>query len=80
MHRLITKRWMGRGAAALLCLTLLGGCANKPQQVRDTPTVETIRLNITKVRNAIEETRATIAVSAVPLTGRALRAACGVAV
>ncbi len=63
MHRLIPRRWMGRGATALLCLTLLGGCATTHQQVRDTPTVETIRLNITKVRNAIEETRATIAVS-----------------
>lgn len=63
MHRLISKRWMARGTGVLLCLTLLGGCATKPQQVRDTPTVETIRLNITKVRNAIEETRATIAVS-----------------
>lgn len=63
MHRLISRRWLGHGATALLCVALLQGCATAPQQVRDTPTVETIRLNITKVRNAIEETRATISVS-----------------
>lgn len=41
----------------------LTSCATKPRQIRDTPVIETIRLSITKVRNAIDETRSTIAVS-----------------
>jgi len=56
MHRLIGL------LIVALCFSL-SGCATKPRQIRDTPIIETIRLNITKVRNAIEETRATIAVS-----------------
>lgn len=47
----------------ILVLSMTTSCATKSRQMRDTPIIETIRLNITKVRNAIEETRATIAVS-----------------
>ena len=47
----------------ILVLSMTTSCATKSRQMRDTPVIETIRLNITKVRNAIEETRATIAVS-----------------
>lgn len=67
MYRLIPRSTVhcriALGAALIFVLTLTSACASKPQEVRDTPTVEVIRLNITKVRNAIEETRATIAVS-----------------
>lgn len=48
-------------ALLALCTTLLtSGCATTKQVVPDPPQVELIRLQITKVRNAIEETRATI--------------------
>ncbi len=47
----------------LAMVLALSSCASEPQQLQDTPTVEVLRLNITKVRNAIAETRATIAVS-----------------
>ena len=67
MHRLMRgiKR---RGAArrALACcaaLVILSGCASAQRAVPDPPRVELIRLQITKARNAIEETRATIASS-----------------
>lgn len=42
---------------------LVGGCAATKSVVRDQPVVEQYRLRITKVRNAIAETRTTIAAS-----------------
>lgn len=37
------------------------GCASSPAELQDNPTTEILRLKITKVRNAVDETRATIA-------------------
>jgi tetratricopeptide (TPR) repeat protein len=49
-------------AALMLCGVLgAGGCASGLTEVPDPPQVETLRLKIAKVRNAISETRRTIA-------------------
>jgi len=48
-------------SAALLMLA--GGCAGQKEEVRDPAYVEVLRLRITKVRNAIQETRGTMALS-----------------
>jgi tetratricopeptide (TPR) repeat protein len=47
--------------AAALCAAAAASCAHVRQEVRDPPLVEKLRLNITKVRHAIKETRETIA-------------------
>ncbi len=71
MHR-VTRRAPRAAVAIALglccCLSsaaalLAGGCAATKPVVRDQPVVEQYRLRITKVRNAIAETRATIAAS-----------------
>ncbi|MBA2665277.1 MAG: tetratricopeptide repeat protein [Bradymonadaceae bacterium] len=63
MHRLSLMR--GFFTAALLALVMLGSasCATSSFEVRDTPEIEMLRLRITKVRNAIFETRETISMS-----------------
>lgn len=55
MHRLMT--------ALLVGFIGLAACATPSQNVADTTEVERLRLRITKVRNAIDETRETIAQS-----------------
>ncbi|MCB9729674.1 MAG: tetratricopeptide repeat protein [Deltaproteobacteria bacterium] len=50
-----------RIGALLVAATLLGACAAPRQQVSDPPYVEQLRLRITKVRGAIQETREAIA-------------------
>lgn len=60
MYRVIPsslKRLLLIGALA----SLTSACAAKPQKVADPPQVEVLRLKIAKVRNAIDETRQTIA-------------------
>ena len=63
MHRLNRRSRRPLALCLVLCLTLgaVGGCASGRAEVPDPPRVEMLRLQITKVRNAIEETRATIA-------------------
>jgi tetratricopeptide (TPR) repeat protein len=51
---------MSRLCAALLLALLLGACAAPKQLVSDPPYVEKLRLRITKVRGAIQETREAI--------------------
>jgi len=64
MHRLtLIVRRFAVVLTALSCLALAVGCAGEKPLVRDPAHVETLRLKITKVRNAIEETRQTIALS-----------------
>ncbi len=48
---------------ALIVAVSLTACAHAPLDVRDTPRVEQLRVRITKVRHAIDETRRTIAAS-----------------
>lgn len=58
MHRMNQRHLL---CSLALCGALLSnGCATNQQEIPDPPQVELIRLQITKVRNAIEETRATI--------------------
>lgn len=59
MHRLTQTRSLVTLAAAAL-VSLSTGCATQRQALPDPPRVELLRLQITKVRNAIKETRATI--------------------
>ncbi len=59
MHRL--TRWL---AVLVLAVSIpAAGCATAKQSLADTTEVERLRLRITKVRNAISETRQTIAQS-----------------
>ncbi|MEM1350151.1 MAG: tetratricopeptide repeat protein, partial [Myxococcota bacterium] len=57
MHRLT----LGRSLMLVAVALTTAACGPKRQQVPDPPRVETIRLQIAKVRNAISETRETIA-------------------
>jgi cellulose synthase operon protein C len=54
------RAWSGLLVAAIV---VAAGCAHAPPEVRDTPYVEQLRVRITKVRHAIDETRRTIAAS-----------------
>ncbi len=62
MHRLKRIRPATIGACLIIPL-LLSACATTKPVVRDQPVVEQYRMRITKVRNAIDETRGVIAVS-----------------
>lgn len=67
MHRLsptLSPKSLAASALALVMLaTGLTACGGAKLEVADPPLVEKLRLRITKVRNAIDETRQTIAVS-----------------
>ena len=62
MHRLNRIRLLACWACLIVPL-LLSACATTKPVVRDQPVVEQYRMRITKVRNAIDETRGVIAVS-----------------
>ncbi len=59
MHRV--KILVFSGLMVLMAASLLSACAAPTFEMRDTAEVEALRLRITKVRNAIDETRHTIA-------------------
>ncbi|MEO1267980.1 MAG: tetratricopeptide repeat protein [Myxococcota bacterium] len=54
---------LARLTAALLVVSLTLACATTKEKVDDPTYVQTLRIKITKVRNAVEETRNTIALS-----------------
>ncbi len=57
----MTRPTTTRAAAALALLVALEACGAGPQVTTDTTYVQILRVRITKARNAIEETRSTIA-------------------
>ncbi len=63
MHRLKVKKVVRLIGVLLVLSVMQPACVQKKPVVRDQLTVEKLRLRITKVRNAVAETRAVIAAS-----------------
>jgi hypothetical protein len=61
MHRLNLKKVVRLIGVLLVLSVMQPACVQKKPVVRDQLTVEKLRLRITKVRNAVAETRAVIA-------------------